>query len=63
MNSTITLSQMADLIIVTCFFTAGYTALLYLVSEAIIGLISIIKAKQKAKKERKEKELNQTKNK
>ena len=58
-SNTITLSQMADMIIVISFFSIGFTAILYLVVDTILDMISGIKAKRKARKERKAKEKEQ----
>ena len=52
-SNTITLSQMADMIIVISFFSVGFTAFLYLVVDTILDMISGIKAKRKVRKERK----------
>lgn len=60
-SNTITLSQMADMIIVISFFTVGFTAFLYLVIDTIMDLISGIRAKRKVRRERKAKELEQAK--
>lgn len=60
-SSTISLSQMADMIIVISFFTVGFTAFLYLVIDTIMDLISGIRAKRKVRRERKAKELEQAK--
>ena len=58
-SNTITLSQMADMIIVISFFSVGFTAFLYLVVDTILDMISGIKAKRKAGKEHKAKEKEQ----
>lgn len=58
-SNTITLSQMADMIIVISFFSVGFTAFLYLVVDTILDMISGIKAKRKVRKERKAKEQEQ----
>ena len=58
-SSTITLSQMADMIIVISFFSVGFTAFLYLVVDTILDMISGIKAKRRARKEHKAKEKEQ----
>ena len=58
-SSTITISQLADLIIVACFFIAGYVSVLYLLGEAISGVMDFIRDKRKARKERKAKEKEQ----
>lgn len=58
-SNTITLSQMADMIIVISFFSVGFTAFLYLVVDTILDMISGIKAKRKARKEHKAKEKEQ----
>ena len=58
-SNTITLSQMADMIIVISFFSVGFTAFLYLVVDTILDMISGIKAKRKVRKERKAKEKEQ----
>ena len=61
MENTVTLSQMADMIIVISFFSVGFTAFLYLVVDTILDMVSGIKARRKARKERKAKELEQAK--
>ena len=58
-SSTITISQLADLIIVACFFIAGYVSVLYLLGEAISTVMDFIRDKRKARKERKAKEKEQ----
>ena len=58
-SNTITLSQMADMIIVISFFSVGFTAFLYLVVDTILDMISGIKAKRKVRKERKATEQEQ----
>jgi hypothetical protein len=58
-SNTITLSQMADMIIVISFFSVGFTAFLYLVVDTMLDMISGIKAKRKVRKERKAKEQEQ----
>ena len=58
-SNTITVSQMADMIIVINFFSVGFTAFLYLVVDTILDMISGIKAKRKVRKERKAKEQEQ----
>ena len=58
-SNTITLSQMAYMIIVISFFSVGFTAFLYLVVDTILDMISGIKAKRKVRKERKAKEQEQ----
>ncbi len=60
-SNTITLSQMADMIIVISFFSVGFTAFLYLVVDTILDMISGIKARRRVRKERKAKELEQAK--
>lgn len=61
METPMTLSRMADMIIVISFFSVGFTAFLYLVVDTILDMISGIKARRKARKERKAKELEQAK--
>ena len=56
-----TLSRLADMIIVISFFSVGFTAFLYLVVDTIMDMVSGIKARRKARKERKAKELEQAK--
>lgn len=58
-SNTISISQMADMIIVISFFTIGFTAFLYIVVDTIMDMISGIKAKRMVRKERKAKELEQ----
>ena len=60
-SNTITVSQMADMIIIISFFSVGFTAFLYLVVDTILDMISGIKAKRKVRKERKAKELERAK--
>lgn len=60
-SNTISISQLADMIIVISFFTVGFTAFLYLVIDTIMDLISGIRAKRKVRRERKAKELEQAK--
>ena len=60
-SNTITVSQMADMIIVISFFSVGFTAFLYLVVDTILDMISGIKARRRVRKERKAKELEQAK--
>ena len=60
-SNTITLSQMADLIIVACFFIAGYVSVLYLLGEAISAVMDCIRNKRKDRKERKARELERAK--
>ena len=45
-SSTITISQLADLIIVACFFIAGYVSVLYLLGEAISAVMDFIRDKR-----------------
>ena len=61
METPMTLSRMADMIIVISFFSVGITAFLYLVVDTILDMVSGIKARRKARKERKAKELEQAK--
>lgn len=61
METPMTLSRLADMIIVISFFSVGFTAFLYLVIDTIMDMISGIKARRKARKERKAKELEQAK--
>ena len=58
-SSTITISQLADLIIVACFFIAVYVSVLYLLVEAISAVMDFIRDKRKARKARKAKEKEQ----
>ena len=58
-SNTITLSQMADMIMVISFFSVGFTAFLYLVVDTILDMISGIKAKRKGRKKHKAKEQEQ----
>ena len=52
MNSTISVSKMADIIIVTSFFTVGLTSFLYIMIETVLDLKTTIKLKRKMRKER-----------
>ena len=61
METPMTLSRLADMIIVISFFSVGFTAFLYLVVDTIMDMVSGIKARRKARKERKAKELEQAK--
>ena len=61
METPMTLSRMADMIIVISFFSVGFTAFLYIVVDTILDMISGIKARRKARKERKAKEQEQAK--
>ena len=61
METPMTLSRLADMIIVISFFSLGFSAFLYLVVDTILDMISGIKAKRKARKERKAKEQEQAK--
>lgn len=61
METPMTLSRLADMIIVISFFSVGFTAFLYLVVDTILDMVSGIKARRKARKERKAKELEQAK--
>ena len=58
-SNTITVSQMADMIIVISFFSIGFTAILYLLIDTILDMISGIKARRKVRKERKAREKEQ----
>ena len=58
-TTAITVSQLADLIIVACFFIAAYVAFLYIIGEAVSAVIDIIKEKRRVRKERKAKKLEQ----
>ena len=59
METPMTLSRLADMIIVISFFSVGFTAFLYVVVDTILDMISGIKAKRKVRKERKAKEQEQ----
>ncbi len=61
METPMTLSRLADMIIVISFFSVGFTAFLYLVVDTILDMVSGIKARRKVRKERKTKELEQAK--
>jgi len=61
METPMTLSRLADMIIVISFFSVGFTAFLYLVVDTIMDMVSGIKARRKARKERKAKEVEQAK--
>ena len=52
MNSTISVSKMADIIIVTSFFTVGLTSFLYIMIEAVLDLKTTIRLKRKMRKDR-----------
>ena len=55
-SNTITVGQMADMIIVISFFSIGFTAILYLVIDTILDMISGIKARRRVRKERRARE-------
>ncbi len=61
METPMTLSRMADMIIVISFFSVGFTAFLYLVVDTILDMISGIKARRKVRRECKAKEQEQAK--
>ena len=61
METPMTLSRLADMIIVISFFSVGFTAFLYLVVDTILDMVSGIKARRKVRKERETKELEQAK--
>ncbi len=50
---TVSLSQMADFIIVLCFFVAAATAWIYIFVDAIGGIADIIRDHRDKKKEQK----------
>ena len=52
MNSTISVSKMADMIIVISFFTVGFTSFLYIMIETVLDLKTTIRLKRKMRKER-----------
>ncbi len=53
MDTPLTLSKMADMIIVICFFSIGFSAFLYLLMNTIHEIADWIRAIRKARKERK----------
>ena len=53
MEETMTLSQVADLIIVMTFAVTVFTVFFGTVTEAVLDLIDTIKKKRKARKEKK----------
>lgn len=50
-SSTITISQLADMIIIISFFTIGFSAFLSIIIEGIHDFITWIRKKRKARKE------------
>ncbi len=61
MENTVTLSQMADMIIVLCFGAVVIGTTVFVVVDAVMDLIESVKKRRKARKERKAKELEQAK--
>ena len=56
MENTVTLSQMADMIIVLCFGAVVVGTTMFVVVDTVMDLIESVKKRRKARKERKEKE-------
>jgi len=61
MENTVTLGQMADMIIVLCFGAVVIGTTVFVVVDAVMDLIESVKKRRKARKERKAKELEQAK--
>ena len=56
MENTVTLSQMADMIIVLCFGVVVVGTTMFVVVDAVMDLIDSVKNRRKARRERKAKE-------
>ena len=56
MENTVTLSQMADMIIVLCFGAVVVGTTMFVVVDTVMDLIESVKKRRKAQKERKAKE-------
>ena len=56
MDKAITLSQMADMIIVLCFGAVVVGTTMFVVVDTVMDLIESVKKRRKARKERKAKE-------
>ena len=56
MENTVTLSQMADMIIVLCFGAVVVGTTMFVVVDTVMDLIQSVKKRRKARKERKAKE-------
>ena len=56
MENTVTLSQMADMIIVLCFGAVVVGTTMFVVVDTVMDLIESVKKRRKARKERKAKE-------
>ena len=56
MENTVTLSQMADMIIVLCFGAVVIGTTMFVVIDTVMDLIDSVKNRRKARKERKAKE-------
>ena len=56
MENTVTLSQMADMIIVLCFGAVVIGTTMFVVVDTVMDLIDSVKNRRKARKERKAKE-------
>ena len=61
MENTVTLSQMADMIIVLCFGAVVVGTTMFVVVDTVMDLIESVKKRRKARKERKAKEREQAK--
>ena len=59
MENTVTLSQMADMIIVLCFGAVVIGTTMFVVIDTVMDLIDSVKNRRKARKERKAKEQEQ----
>ena len=59
MENTVTLNQMADMIIVLCFGAVVVGTTMFVVVDTVMDLIDSVKNRRKARKERKAKEKEQ----
>lgn len=57
MENTVTLSQMADMIIVISFSAFVIVGLTYMIAEVVSGVIDLVKEHRRTRKERKAKKL------
>lgn len=60
MENTVTLSQMADMIIVICFSAVVIVGLTYMIAEVVSGVIDLVKEHRRTRRERKAKKLEDT---
>lgn len=59
MENTVTLSQMADMIIVLCFGAVVVGTTVFVAVDMVMDLIELVKNRRKARKERKAKKKEQ----